>query len=135
MHKWLCWVLLLVGIGLSLKTEAHAIETVPCQAIFFTTPSDSLSAHPSDSLQPRKHKLIAAVLAFPLTGGVLGLHRLYLGSSHAMPLVYVATLGGGFGILPFVDFVLILLNKDVNCYAHSTRLFMWTHKPTSAIKQ
>jgi hypothetical protein len=45
-----------------------------------------------------------------------------------MPLVYVATFGGGVAILPFIDFVLIVLCRDVNAYANSTRLFMWTHK-------
>lgn len=74
----------------------------------------------------RKHKLIAALLAFPL--GIFGLHRIYLGTSAGVPFAYIATLGGGFGILPFVDFVLILLCKDVNTYAHNPSLFMWTRK-------
>lgn len=79
----------------------------------------------ADSIQqPRKHKLIAALCAFPL--GVFGLHRIYLGTSAKVPLIYIATFGGGFGVLPFIDFVLILLNKDVNTYAHNPRTFMWS---------
>ena len=70
-----------------------------------------------------KHKLIAAALAFPL--GVLGLHRIYLGSSKGMPIAYIATFGGAFGVLPFIDFVLII-SKDVNTYANNPHLFMWS---------
>lgn len=128
MFKWLCWVVLFLCLGFSFKTEAQSTDTASNKAIFFTTRSlkDTLT---KDTVKPHKHKLIAAILAFPFTGGVLGLHRAYLGSARAMPLVYIATIGGGFAILPFIDFVLILINKDVNTYANSTRLFMWTKKP------
>lgn len=75
---------------------------------------------------PKKHKLIAALLAFPL--GVFGLHRIYLGTSNATPLIYFATVGGFFGVLPFIDFVLIVMCKDVNTYAHNPHTFMWSKK-------
>jgi TM2 domain-containing membrane protein YozV len=81
----------------------------------------------SDTTHHRKHKLIAALLAFPIIG-VLGLHRAYLGTSPAVPMLYIATIGGVFGILPFTDFVLILLCKDVNAYAHNPKIFMWNKK-------
>jgi TM2 domain-containing membrane protein YozV len=72
----------------------------------------------------KKHRLVAALLAFPL--GVFGLHRMYLHSSGKVPLIYIATLGGGLGILPFIDFVLILLNKDIHLnYTSNSHLFMW----------
>lgn len=81
-----------------------------------------------DTVVHRKHRLIAAILAFPFPFGVFGLHRMYLGTSVGVPFCYIATLGGAFGILPFVDFVLILLCKDVNAYAHNPHIFMWTHR-------
>ena|ERR1700722_3619773 len=138
MHKWLCWIVLLLCFGVSLKTEAHSIENnASGKAILLKSTSLQAKADTilADSLKPRKHKLIAALLAFPLPGGVLGLHRWYLGSAGAMPLVYIATIGGGFAILPFIDFVLILLSKDVNAYAHNTRLFMWTKKKVKVKKK
>lgn len=86
---------------------------------------DSLVHH--DTIIHRKHKLIAALLAFPL--GIFGLHRMYLGTATQVPLLYIATLGGVFGILPFVDFVLIIMNKDINAYyAHNPHVFMWSKK-------
>jgi TM2 domain-containing membrane protein YozV len=72
----------------------------------------------------KKHRLFAALLAFPL--GIFGLHRMYMHTSPLVPLVYIATFGGVFGILPFIDFVLILLNKDIHLnYTSNPHLFMW----------
>jgi TM2 domain-containing membrane protein YozV len=80
----------------------------------------------ADSTTHHKHKLIAAVLAFPL--GIFGLHRIYLGAAKATPLIYIATVGGLFGVLPFIDFVLIVLCKDINTYAYNPHTFMWSKK-------
>ncbi len=72
----------------------------------------------------KKHRLVAALLAFPL--GVFGLHRMYLHTSWRVPLVYIVTLGGALGVLPFIDFVLILLNKDIHInYTSNPHIFMW----------
>jgi TM2 domain-containing membrane protein YozV len=91
--------------------------------------NDSAKSNPvkdSNNVQVRKHKLVAALLAFPLPFGVFAAHRIYLGSSAGMPIAYIATFGGGFGVLPFIDFVLILINKDVNNYANNPHVFMWS---------
>src|SRR3954470_16340854 len=47
-------------------------------------------------------KLTAAILAFPFPFGIVGIHRIYLGSAPYVPVVYIATLGGVFGLLPFI---------------------------------
>lgn len=99
--------------------EVAAIHCFHSDALPLTVFGDTIVHH-------RKHKLIAALLAFPL--GVFGLHRIYLGTSTGVPFAYIATLGGGLGILPFIDFVMILLCKDVNTYAHNPAIFMWTRK-------
>lgn len=70
-------------------------------------------------------KLISAILAFPFPFGLVGGHRIYLGTSPIVPIVYIATLGGCFGILPFIDFVVILINKDVKEYINNPKIFMW----------
>jgi TM2 domain-containing membrane protein YozV len=98
------------------------VKAVPIQAdsVF----SDSLKGHPKDANFHKKHRLVAALLAFPL--GVLGLHRIYMHTSPIVPMVYIATFGGLFGVLPFIDFVLILLNKDIHLtYTSNPHLFMW----------
>ena len=70
-------------------------------------------------------KILGAVLAFPLPFGVIGLHRIYLGTKPYIPLIYIGTIGGGFGILPFIDFWVIVLDKDIDHYKENPHLFMW----------
>ena len=86
--------------------------------------SDSLKENQKDIVYHKKHRLVAALLALPL--GVFGLHRIYMHTSPIVPFVYIVTFGGVFGILPFIDFVLILLNKDIHLtYTSNPHLFMW----------
>jgi TM2 domain-containing membrane protein YozV len=89
-----------------------------------TVYTDSVKESQKKMIFHKKHRLFAALLAFPL--GVFGLHRMYLHTSAKIPLIYIATFGGGFGILPFIDFVLILLNRDIHTnYTSNPHLFMW----------
>ncbi len=77
-----------------------------------------------DKIKQRK-KIISAVLAFPLPFGIIGCHRIYLGSKPYVPLVYIGTLGGAFGILPFIDFVVLVLDKDISRFENNEKVFMW----------
>lgn len=74
-------------------------------------------------------KLISAVLAFPLPLGVVGAHRIYLGSKPYIPIVYIATVGGCFGILPLIDFVVILFTKKeaLEKFENNNKVFMWAN--------
>jgi len=106
------------GIFLTIKKPVVAYQFVS---------SDSLKNNVKDTIHHKKHRLVAALLAFPL--GVFGLHRMYLGTDGRIPFIYIVTIGGGFGVLPFIDFVLILLSKDIHkTYTHNHHLFMWQKK-------
>ncbi len=87
------------------------------------------------SKQKKNKKLIAAALAFPFPFGMVGLHRIYLGTAPYVPVVYIGTIGGGFGILPFIDFCILLLDKDIDRFINNTNVFMWAnnneHKKTT----
>jgi TM2 domain-containing membrane protein YozV len=72
-----------------------------------------------------KSRVLAAILSFPLPFGVFGIHRSYLETSSVIPVVYIVTFGGGFGILPFIDFTIILLSEDLKPYVENTKLLMW----------
>ena len=87
--------------------------------------SDSLTTLTDSLYLKKKKKWIAAVLAFPIPFGIFGLHRWYLGTSKGMPLLYIATFGGGFGTLPFIDFVVIMIDNDMARYTNNPKLFMW----------
>lgn len=77
-----------------------------------------------DHIKKRK-KIISACLAFPVPFGIIGGHRIYLGTKPYVPLIYILTLGGACGILPFVDFVVILLDKDIGRFEKNDKVFMW----------
>ena len=78
--------------------------------------------HVKTELRPKK-KSIAIALAVTL--GAFGVHRLYLGTSNKVPIIYTLTLGGGFGVLMVSDIVAIIATKDINTYSPSEKVFMW----------
>ena len=80
----------------------------------------------NDHFQPKHRKLKAVLLAVFL--GHFGVHRIYLGTSPNVPVVYSLTLGGGLGLLPLIDIYSILKSKDLNEFKNSNQVFMWSRK-------
>lgn len=72
---------------------------------------------------PHFRRLKAALLALFL--GHFGVHRIYLGTTASVPIVYSLTLGGGLGLLPLVDFFVILTTKDLDQYINCDKVIMW----------
>ena len=72
-------------------------------------------------------KLVAAILAFPVPFGFLGLHRIYLGTDPWVPVVYLVTGGGGAMILPLIDFIAIITAdpEELKSYENNPKIFMW----------
>ena len=68
-------------------------------------------------------KITASVLTITL--GIFGAHRIYLGTNYTVPIFYTLTLGGGLGILPLSDLILILTTKDISKYYDNPSIFMW----------
>lgn len=77
------------------------------------------------SKKKKTKKITAALLAFPFPFGIVGLHRIYLGTAPYVPVVYIGSLGGVFGILPFIDFCVLLMDKDHERYINNKQVFMW----------
>ncbi|MFT5602130.1 MAG: TM2 domain-containing membrane protein YozV [Flavobacteriales bacterium] len=70
-----------------------------------------------------KHsKAVAAALNISL--GLFGVHRLYLGTSPQVPVIYTLTLGGG-GVLMLSDLGVILFTKDLEQFANDPSVIMW----------
>jgi TM2 domain-containing membrane protein YozV len=90
---------------------------------------DDKKPNPIFQLFRKKQKLnkriTSAVLAFPFPFGMVGLHRIYLGTKPHVPVAYIASLGGVFGILPLIDFFAITFGKDFNHYRDNGKVFMW----------
>ena len=64
--------------------------------------------------------ILMAILAGPLGG-----HRLYLGTKPYVPIIYAITLGGGLGLLPAIDIIVILTTKDLSKYYDNPQIIMW----------
>jgi TM2 domain-containing membrane protein YozV len=75
--------------------------------------------------QKDNKRITAAALAFPFPFGIVGLHRIYLGTKPYVPVAYIGTAGGVFGILPLVDFMKIVFDKDIEPYQKNGKVFMW----------
>lgn len=67
-------------------------------------------------------RLVATTLAVTL--GIFGAHRLYLGTSTKVPIVYGLTFGG-FGVLALIDLGHILFSKDLDAYRNDGNILMW----------
>ena len=68
-----------------------------------------------------------AILMAVLTGPIGG-HRLYLGCDSYIPIFYALTLGGGLGVLPAIDIVVIAVSKDLSSYEDNRSILMWGDK-------
>lgn len=72
-----------------------------------------------------RKKAASALFAFPFPFGFMGAHRVMLGTKPWVPVVYVATFGGCFGLLPMIDFFVIVFSKDIEQYENNPNIFMW----------
>ncbi len=71
-----------------------------------------------------KHsKLVATGLNLSL--GLFGVHRLYLGTSPVVPVIYTFTLGGG-GFLMLSDLGVIIFTKDLEQFSNNPKVIMWS---------
>jgi len=72
-----------------------------------------------------KNAVVAFILAWFLGG--LGIHRFYLGTKALTGVGYILTCGG-FGIVAFVDWVMLLIgliDDDISKYVDNPKFFMW----------
>lgn len=72
-----------------------------------------------------KKKAISLLFSMPFPFGFMGAHRVMLGTKPWIPVVYMATFGGCFGVLPTIDFFVLLFTKDIKQYENNPQLFMW----------
>jgi TM2 domain-containing membrane protein YozV len=71
--------------------------------------------------------IIATAICFFV--GEFGIHRHYLGTNKLMFAYYILTCGGIFGLVPCVDFWVLLIdgvvNKNIAAYSNNDKFFMW----------
>lgn len=60
--------------------------------------------------------------------GWAGIHRLYLGTKPLTWIGYILTCGGIFGVVPLVDFIVLIINNDnLSPYIDNPKFFMWAN--------
>lgn len=70
-------------------------------------------------------------IALDVTLGLFGAHRMYLGTSLRVPIIYTATVGGAC-VLWIVDLGLLIFTKDITPYMDNPNVFMWNPAPSAA---
>ena len=98
------------------SAEVSPIDLMPAAAV---PAAASLSA---GSAEP-----VASFLLCTFLGG-FGVHRHYMGTRPWMWAIYTFTACGIFGIVPFVDWVMLLIgliDDDISQYCGNTRFIMW----------
>jgi TM2 domain-containing membrane protein YozV len=101
-----------------------AIETNMLSATS-TDLTASMSNLPTTAMAGKeKDAIVAIVLDFFLGG--FGVHRFYLGTETLTGIGYILTCGGIFGIVPLIDFVVLIINnKDIGAFVNNPKFFMW----------
>ena len=104
-----------------------AVEVSPV-AFLSEVPSQLPAGMPaSASLSAGKSPVGAILLTFFLGG--FGVHRHYMGTRPWMWAIYTFTVGGIFGVVPFVDFIVEIVaaveDNSVARYCGNTSFFMW----------
>lgn len=101
--------------------------------VSMTSVSESLLTNPAAKSSANKafyaagDKNFATALLLNFFLGGLGIHRLYLGTKTFTWVGYILTCGGIFGIVPLIDFiVLIIHNDDISAYVNNPKFFMWS---------
>lgn len=133
MKKPILSVICTMMMGFSFfSAKAEVAEAIPVtDTIFLVLPeselvkADSLLSKPLIKNENKRKKLVAGVLALPFPFGFIGAHRVMLGCKPWVPVVYIATIGGCFGLLPLIDFCVIMFSKDIEQYENNPHIFMW----------
>ena len=90
------------------------------------TDLSSLATSVSTPLTAASSKDAAVALVLDFFLGGFGVHRFYLGTEVMTGIGYILTCGGIFGIVPLVDFVVLIINyNDISKYVNNPKFFMW----------
>ncbi len=104
------------------QDEQTSFDINRLEAIAFSYVQADTLLMPSHGKDP----IVAWLINFP--GGMLGLHRWYLGAKPRVMIWYIVSIGGFFGIVPMVDWILLLqgIQKgDISPYVNNSKFLMW----------
>lgn len=95
-----------------------------CSSSFAGGPFQPKPYVPADSMEVmvEDQRLVSCALALAL--GPFAAHRIYLGTTPKVAVIYGLTFGG-FGILALIDLGHLLFSKDLEPYRNNDRVLMW----------
>lgn len=122
MLRYILLILSLITVGSSVRASGpyRAMNAVELNLLDSLTEQYDLSIE--DGPKKENARLISSSLAVLL--GLFGAHRLYLGTTTKVAIIYGITFGG-FGILATIDLFHLLFTKDLDAYRNSDKVFMW----------
>lgn len=80
----------------------------------------------STSIQADPNPWVAFAISWVI--GWTGVHRVYLGGKGSLILIYIVTCGGIFGIVPLIDWIVLLVGAikgDISQFVGNDKFFMW----------
>ena len=105
-------VLVALGLLLSLAGRAGG----PFQPVGQVAFADTVEISVEDE------RLVSSSLALLL--GPFAAHRIYLGTTPKVAIIYGLTFGG-FGVLALIDLGHLLFSKDLEAYRNNDKVIMW----------
>ena len=105
----------------------YSVDESSIDALFTEAVAEaSTSASASAGMDAQTRNIVALIVDM-LGPGALGIHRLILGTNPINCLWYFLTVGGIFGIIPLVDWIMILLDlvNGSASYLDNPAFIMW----------
>ncbi|HEY9083868.1 MAG TPA: TM2 domain-containing protein [Vicingaceae bacterium] len=113
----ICFLLLISSL-FSSTIKKDSLSTLDGE--IFTTTELEMEVLDNGEVKFKRGKAIL----FTIFTGILGGHRIYMGTHQRTPIIYSVTFGG-FGILPLIDLVHLIFKKDISVYENKTQIIMW----------
>lgn len=111
-------LMLLVSNSFSSTIKKDSLSTLEGQ--IFTAAELEMEVQQNGEVKFKRGKAII----FTIFTGILGGHRIYMGTHQRTPIIYSVTFGG-FGILPLIDLAHLIFTKDISVYENKTQIIMW----------
>lgn len=132
MKKFIISIIAILAIGVSASAANYTVDDEAIDALIEASAEVSplelmpMTSAPASASIKAASPAASFILCFFLGG--FGVHRHYMGTRPGMWAIYTFTFGGIFGIVPFVDWVMLLIglvDDDISQYCGNTKFLMW----------
>ncbi|MCQ2130497.1 MAG: TM2 domain-containing protein [Bacteroidales bacterium] len=132
MKKLLAILVAMVAFTFAAKAASYeindaSIDALVAEAEMVAPASADAAATAGLSSASADSKTIVAFVLDTVGLGAFGIHRLILGTRAINVLLYIITFGGIFGIIPLVDWIMLLLDivEGTASYIGNPSFIMW----------